>query len=195
MKITFSHLLLIVLSLTLLSACGPSNEIHLLNVTPPKVSVLPKPNAPKVTVVEFKDSREETIIGQRRDASSFTSSDNPTLWLSHTLADALAKHGLQVSYTKSIEQARKGNPDYIVWGRLNKLWLKESSATNLETTIEAVVNLSNRQGRIMHEPSSVSESRGGLPSSSAAEVLLRSSMVDLVEPMAEKIATTIWKKK
>ena len=124
-----------------LSACGPGNEIRLLAVAPPAVSVLPKPNAPKVTVVEFKDEREDSsTIGQRRDFSAFTCSDSPTLWVSHALADELTKHGLQVSYATSVEQARKGNPDYIVWGTLKKVWLKESSATNLETSLEAVVN-------------------------------------------------------
>ena len=196
MKVSTAFLLTLSLLLTLLTACGPSNEIRLIAVAPPKVSTLPRPNAPSVAVVEFKDERQEFAgIGQRRDGSAFTTTDSPTLWVSHALADQLASHGLQVSYTISMEQAKKGNPDYIVWGKLTRLWLRESSATNLETKIEAQVSLANRERRIMQEPRQVAESRGGLPSSDAAKVLLRDSMLDLVEPMANKLAQLIWEKK
>ena len=165
-------------------------------MAPPKVSVLPRPNAPSVAVVQLKDERnEQGAIGERRDGSSFTTSANATLWVSHALADQLATHGLQVSYATSIEQAKRGNPDFIVWGKLTRLWLKETSATNLETKLEAVINLGTIDRRIMYEPNKVAESRGGLPSSSAAEELLRDSMVDLVEPMAEKLAKIIWNKR
>ncbi|MCR5813589.1 MAG: hypothetical protein K6G15_03720 [Desulfovibrio sp.] len=190
--LTFSLLLLS----TLLSACGPGNEIHLLAIEQPPVSVLPKPNAPSVTVVEFKDSRDDTFaIGKRRDLSAFTTSENPTLWLSHALADALAQHGLQVSYAKNFEQARKGNPDYIVTGKLQRLWLKETSATYMEGMIAAQFTLANREKHLLRENNKAQQSRNWPASSSQAETMLRDTLNDLIDPIADKFAQTIWSKK
>ncbi|MBQ9537519.1 MAG: hypothetical protein IJU79_07025 [Desulfovibrionaceae bacterium] len=195
MKSPFILFLTLCFFLTFLTACGPSNEIRLLAVAPPKVSTLPRPNAPSVAIVEFKDERQTfATIGERRDGSAFTTTASPTLWISHALADQLTTHGLQVSYATTMDQARRGNPDYIVWGKLNRLWLKETSATNLETKIEAQVNLANRERRIMQEPRQVAESRSAIPTSSTAQDLLRDAMVDLVEPMASKLAQIIWDK-
>ncbi|MDE7370661.1 MAG: hypothetical protein K2N07_02755 [Desulfovibrio sp.] len=39
----------------LLSACGPSNTVRLLPPPPLDASVLPAPNAPSVSVVNFED--------------------------------------------------------------------------------------------------------------------------------------------
>ncbi|MBO4335405.1 MAG: hypothetical protein J5846_06180 [Desulfovibrio sp.] len=187
---------LFLLAAGLLSACGPGNEISLLAIEQPAVSVLPKPNAPTVTVVEFKDSRDDTFaIGKRRDLSAFTTSESPTLWLSHALADAIARHGLAVSYAKNFEQARKGNPDYIVTGKLQRLWLKEASATYLEAIIEAQFTLANREKHLMRENNKAQQSRSWPASSSQTEVMLRDTLRDLIEPMADTFANTIWSKK
>lgn len=52
----------------LLTACGPSNTVRLLSPPPLDGSVLPTPNAPRVTVVMFEDKRmDQTTLGQRRD--------------------------------------------------------------------------------------------------------------------------------
>ena len=187
---------LLLLAFSLLCACGPGNEIHLLAIEQPAVSVLPKPNAPSVTVVEFADKRTDTFaIGKRRDLSAFTTSESPTLWLSHALADAIAQHGLQVSYAKNFEQARKGNPDYIVTGKLQRLWLKETSATYLEATIEAQFTLANREKHLLRENNSAQQSRSWPASSSQAEIMVRDTLRDLIDPIADKFARTVWTKK
>ena len=190
-----SHLIVFFCMAVLLTACGPSNSIHLLSVPPPDVSVLPKPNAPSVAVVEFVDAREQKSIGVRRDLSAFVTQDSPTNWISHALADQLTQHGLAVSYAQSFEHAKRANPDYIVSGKLKQVWLKELSATSLETKIEAEYHLASPAKRIVNENNKAAETRAGLPSHSAAEELLRNTMHDFVEAMANKIADIIWQKK
>ena len=64
------RIVLCVSLLALLAACGPSNNVRLLPPPPLDASVLPAPNAPRVTVVAFEDKRmDQTVIGTRRDNS------------------------------------------------------------------------------------------------------------------------------
>lgn len=68
----------------------------------------------------FEDKRmDQTVIGTRRD-SSFVTTDNVAQWISKALADELARNGMQVSYSASVNEARKGNPDFMVTSRLIK---------------------------------------------------------------------------
>lgn len=52
------------LAALLLTACGPSNNVRLLPPPPLDASVLPAPNAPRVSVVAFADKRaDQTTLG------------------------------------------------------------------------------------------------------------------------------------
>ncbi|MDR1776814.1 MAG: LPS assembly lipoprotein LptE [Desulfovibrio sp.] len=180
----------------LLAACGPSNNIRLLPQPPLDATVLPSPKAPSVSVVAFTDNRpDRTSLGVRKDNSAFITSDNITDWVSRALADELNRNGLQVSYAAGFKEARNGNPDYMVTGELNSLWLKEISATELSTELRITYNLANRQKRILKDTFSQAQSRTGLPTSSAAERLLQETLRDLVKPVARKIVQTIEGKK
>ena len=115
-----------------LTACGPSNTVRLLSPAPAVNPVLPAPNAPRVTVVPFTDNRQDTTnLGVRRDGSAFVASDDLAQWVSRGLADELRRQGVQVSYAMDENQARSGNPDYIVTGTVEQAWLREVSATEL----------------------------------------------------------------
>ncbi|MDR0815932.1 MAG: hypothetical protein LBN28_00800 [Desulfovibrio sp.] len=191
----------VVLSLSLLvtlllTACGPSNNVRLLNQPPLDAAVLPAPNAAHVCVVTFADKRSDmTSLGVRRDNSAFVTSDNISDWVSRALADELARNGMQVSYSTMVKQASSGNPDYLVTGELSALWLRETSATDLATELSINYTLANRQNRILRDAYHSSQSRSGLPSSSAAENLLLDTLRDLVKPVARKIVQTIEDKK
>ena len=82
------RIVLCVSLLALLAACGPSNNVRLLPPPSLDASVLPAPNAPRVTVVMFEDKRmDQTVIGTRRDNSAFVTTDNVPQWISKALAD------------------------------------------------------------------------------------------------------------
>ena len=190
------RIVLCVSLLALLAACGPSNNVRLLPPPPLDASVLPSPNAPRVTVVTFEDKRmDQTVVGTRRDNSAFVTSDNVAQWISKALADELARHGMQVSYSLSVNEARKGNPDFLVTGQIDEANIRETSTTDMSTSLRANYVLANRQARIMRESLNASQSRTGLPSGSAADNLMLETLRDLVKPMAQKIVQTIEAKK
>ncbi|MTJ94170.1 MAG: hypothetical protein F8N36_15115 [Desulfovibrio sp.] len=190
------RIVLCVSLLALLAACGPSNNVRLLPPPPLDASVLPSPNAPRVTVVTFEDKRmDQTVVGTRRDNSAFVTSDNVAQWISKALADELARNGMQVSYSLSVNEARKGNPDFLVTGQIDEANIRETSTTDMSTSLRANYVLANRQARIMRESLNASQSRTGLPSGSAADNLMLETLRDLVKPMAQKIVQTIEAKK
>ncbi len=188
----YFHAVLCLFLLSLLAACGPSNNLRLLPTPPPDIAVLPTPNAPRVTVVTFEDKRpDQTIIGIRRDKSAFVTTDNVPQWISKGVADELARNGLQLSYALNIDEARKGNPDYLITGQVDEAMLNETSATDMSTVLRVSYVLANRQKRILRESLNATQSRTGLPSSSAADKLMQGTLKDLVSPMAKKIMQTI----
>lgn len=189
-------LLALVGAVFLLSACGPSNSVRLLPPPPLDASVLPAPNAPSVSVVSFADKRVDTAsIGVRRDGSAFSTTGDVAPWISRALADELARSGFQVSFATNVSQARSGNPDYLVTGQVDEVWLKENSSTEISSQMRVKCTLANRKGRLWSESCNASQSRSGLPSGSTAEDLLLDTLRDLVKPMAQKIVQTIDTKK
>ena len=189
-----------------LTACGPSNTVRLLSPAPAVNPVLPAPNAPRVTVVPFTDNRQDTTnLGVRRDGSAFVASDDLAQWVSRGLADelrrqgvtaaeivgVLRRQGVQVSYAMDENQARSGNPDYIVTGTVEQAWLREVSATELATSMRATYRLAPRSGRVVKETLNSSQNRSGIPTGGAAEEIMLNSMRELVQPMARKIKTIV----
>jgi hypothetical protein len=190
------NVLFLVLLAFLATACGPANSVRLLPPPFQEGAVLPGPKAPRVTVVAFDDKREDmTVIGSRRDNTAFVTNDSVTQWISKALADELARNGLQVSYSDSVSQARAGNPDYLVTGDVDQVWLREKSATDLSTQMRVNYSVANRQSRIYKETLNASQSRTVMPTGSAADTIMLDTLRELIKPMAQKIVQAIEAKK
>ena len=190
------NVLFLVLLAFLATACGPANSVRLLPPPFQEGAVLPGPKAPRVTVVAFDDKREDmTVIGSRRDNTAFVTNDSVTQWISKALADELARNGLQVSYSDSLSQARAGNPDYLVTGDVDQVWLREKSATDLSTQMRVNYSVANRQSRIYKETLNASQSRTVMPTGSAADTIMLDTLRELIKPMAQKIVQAIEAKK
>ena len=151
-------LALTLVTLTLLAACGPSNNVRLIYNTNTS-AVLPLPGSPSVAVVMFNDERTRQYIGERKDGSVFTASSTIADWFSRSLADELGRQGVQVSFASTLEQARAANPTYIVTGTITDVWLQEQSATRVQCTIKAKVALSNKKGVLYSENLSSTQER------------------------------------
>ena len=177
-------LALTLVTLTLLAACGPSNNVRLIYNTNTS-AVLPLPGSPSVAVVMFNDERT------RKDGSVFTASSTIADWFSRSLADELGRQGVQVSFASTLEQARAANPTYIVTGTITDVWLQEQSATRVQCTIKAKVALSNKKGVLYSENLSSTQERQFIPSASAIESLLSDTLKDLLVPAAKKIQSQI----
>ena len=190
------NVLFLVLLAFLATACGPANSVRLLPPPFQEGAVLPGPKAPRVTVVAFEDKRQDmTVIGSRRDNTAFVTNDSVTQWISKALADELARNGLQVSYSDSVSQARAGNPDYLVTGDVDQVWLREKSATDLSTQMRVNYSVANRQSRIYKETLNASQSRTVMPMGSAADNIMLDTLRELIKPMAQKIVQAIEAKK
>ena len=190
------NVLFLVLLAFLATACGPANSVRLLPPPFQDGAVLPGPKAPRVTVVAFDDKRQDmTVIGSRRDNTAFVTNDSVTQWISKALADELARNGLQVSYSDSVNQARAGNPDYLVTGDVDQVWLREKSATDLSTQMRVNYSVANRQSRIYKETLNASQSRTVMPTGSAADNIMLDTLRELIKPMAQKIVQAIEAKK
>lgn len=190
------NVLFLVLLAFLATACGPANSVRLLPPPFQEGAVLPGPKAPRVTVVAFEDKRQDmTVLGSRRDNTAFVTNDSVTQWISKALADELARNGLQVSYSDSVSQARAGNPDYLVTGDVDQVWLREKSATDLSTQMRVNYSVANRQNRIYKETLNASQSRTVMPTGSAADTIMLDTLRELIKPMAQKIVQAIEAKK
>ena len=198
-------LALTLVTLTLLAACGPSNNVRLIYNTNTS-AVLPLPGSPSVAVVMFNDERTRQYIGERKDGSVFTASSTIADWFSRSLADELGRQGVQVSFASTLEQARamRGYLDtvhnlrsgedglkIILTGTITDVWLQEQSATRVQCTIKAKVALSNKKGVLYSENLSSTQERQFIPSASAIESLLSDTLKDLLVPAAKKIQSQI----
>ncbi|MDR2851254.1 MAG: hypothetical protein LBV65_04390 [Desulfovibrio sp.] len=186
----------IFLTTLLLAACGPSNNVRLIFPPPPDTAVLPASNAPRVSVVAFTDKRvDRSSLGARRDNTAFLSDTDPAQWISRAFADEMARSGMQISYAATVNEARKGNPDFLVTGEMDEAFLREVSATELSATLRVSYAVANRQARIMHDSINAGQTRTGLPSSGATENLMLDTLKDLIKPMARKTVYAIENKK
>ena len=187
----FINTVLLVFSFAFLCACGPGNSVRLLPPPPIQASSLPPPTAPSLCVVNFKDDRlDPAAIGVRRDGSAFTTTGDVALWISRALADELARKGFRVTFAMSASQARSSNPDYLVTGAVNEVWLKESSMLEMTAQMQVNCTLANRKGKLWEESCNANQTRSALPSGSGANTLLLDSLEDLLKPIAKKILLT-----
>lgn len=191
-KLTLLSALALVMCL-FATGCGPSNTVR-LQYKPLESGIQPAPGAPSVTVVQFEDKRPSTQLGVRRDNSTFVGTTPVAEWLSRSLADELSRRGMLVSYATSMDHARNGNPEYIVTGVVDEVWLKESSATELSASLRATMIISGRKGRLLTEGLSASQTTKGLPSSDAAEALMLEAVQELVQHAGRKAEQLIMKK-
>lgn len=180
----------------LTTACGPGNSVQLLPPPPLQASNLPSPNAPSISVVNFKDERPDPhAIGVRRDGSAFTTIGDVSSWVSRALADELARMGFRVTFAMDTNQARSSSPDYLLTGQVDQVWVKENSATDFVAQMRVNCTLANRKGKLWNETCNSSQNRAGLPSGSFANDLLLDTLRDLIKPIANKVLQTVETKK
>lgn len=190
------HIAVLSLLAIILCSCGPGNVVRLSPPPAIQASSLPAPNAPSITVVNFSDKRPDPeVIGKRRDGSAFTTNGDVSQWISRALADELARKGMRVTFATDTAQARSGNPDFLVTGEVEQIWLNEVSAVEITAQMRVKCNLANRKGRIWSETTNSSQTQGGLMSGGSADALLLATMRDLIQPIAQKIISSTDHKK
>ena len=188
--VRFLFLALLLAALCVLSACGPGSTVRLLH-RPADALQIPAATAPSLAVVQLKDVRSNSYIGVRRDNSPFIPNGAVSDWMTRSLADAFTRQGLRVTYAQSLEAARASQPNYILTGELQEMWIRENSGTDISASVKAFIAVTGHKGRLINESVMAALSKQGLLGSAAAEELLYNTVQELVQSVAHKTQQAI----
>lgn len=169
-----------------ITGCAPKNTVRLM-YSSAENAALPVPGAPQVTVVIFEDKRTKAELGAKKSGELFVANTLVTDWVSRSLADEISRMGPQVSYAMNLPQALAANPDYIVTGNVQEVWVKDTGPTSYSTTIRVSFELKNRQGKIYGENLTATQERASLPSPTMVESLLSDTLREVLGVAASKI--------
>ncbi|MCL2122555.1 MAG: hypothetical protein FWH34_00550 [Desulfovibrionaceae bacterium] len=181
---------LLLAALFALCACGPSSTVRLL-YRPADAPQIPVSTAPSISVVQLKDARSNSYIGVRRDNTPFIPNGTVPDWVTKSLADELTRQGLRVTYALTLEAARVSQPQYILTGELQEVWIRESSSTDISASIKAFISVTGHRGKLFSEGVTSSLSKQGLPGGAVAEELLFNTVQELVQSVANKTQQAI----
>ena len=185
----FAPVLLLAVLFTL-CACGPNSTVRLL-YRPADAPQIPASTAPSIAVVQLKDARSNSYIGVRRDNTPFIPNGTVPDWVTKSLADELTRQGLRVTYAQTLETARVAQPQYILTGELQEVWIRENSSTDISANIKAFISVTGHRGKLFSEGVTASLSKQGLPGSAVAEELLFNTAQELVQSVANKTQQAI----
>ena len=169
-----------VLMLAALTGCLAQNNVRLL-YNPGGASALPVATAPRVAVVLFEDQRGRIDVGVRKDGSPFQPSSSVAEWVSQSLADELARQGAQVSLATSMAQAQAGQPDYIVGGVVERVWLTEKSISSYDAVIRIQTRLYSQKQATVSRSFASQQEKTGIPGAALAEQTLSSTLADVLK--------------
>ena len=174
------------LSVLAVTGCMAQNNVRLLYNTSGS-SVLPVSTAPRVTVVVFEDQRGRIDIGTRKDGSPFQPGSSVAEWVSQSLADELARQGAQVSVASSMAQAQAGQPDYIVGGVVERVWLTEKSLSTYNAVIRIQTRLYSQKQAAVTKSFASQQEKTGIPGSALPEETLSGTLADVLGNAAMSI--------
>ena len=160
-----------------LTGCLAQNNVRLLYNTS-GAAALPASTAPRVTVVVFEDQRGRLDIGVRKDGSPFQPSSSVAEWVSQSLADELARQGAQVSVASSMAQAQAGQPDYIVGGVVERVWLTEKNLSTYDAVIRLQTRLYSQKQAAVTKTFGAQQEKTGIPGAALAEQTLSSTLAE-----------------
>ena len=189
-RLSLSFCAVLLFAATVLTGCLAQNNIRLL-YNASGASALPVATAPRVAVVVFEDQRGRLDIGVRKDGSPFQPSSSVAEWVSQSLADALARQGAQVSLATSMTQAQAGQPDYIVGGVVERVWLTEQSMSKYDAVIRIQTRLYSQKQGVVTKNFASQQEKTGIPGAALAEQTLSSTLGDVLKNASLSIMTSM----
>lgn len=185
-RLSLAFCAVLLFAATVLTGCMAQNNVRLLYNTSGS-SVLPVSTAPRVTVVVFEDQRGRIDIGVRKDGSPFQPGSSVAEWVSQSLADELARQGAQVSVASSMAQAQAGQPDYIVGGVVERVWLTEKSLSTYNAVIRIQTRLYSQKQAAVTKSFASQQEKTGIPGSALPEETLSGTLADVLGNAAMSI--------
>lgn len=174
----------------MLTGCLAKNDVRLLYDTA-GAAAIPQATAPRVTVVQFEDKRGTADIGLRKDGSVFQTSASVSSWVTQALADELARQGLQVSVALSMAQAQVNQPEYIVSGTVDKVWLTEKNISSYQAEIRVQVQLISSSQSTVTRSFAANQEKTGIPGAKLAEDTLSGTLSDALTGAASSIVRSL----
>ena len=185
-RLSLSFCAVLLFAAVALTGCLAQNNVRLLYNTSGS-SALPVATAPRVAVVVFEDQRGRIDIGTRKDGSPFQPSSSVAEWVSQSLADELARQGAQVSLATSMAQAQAGQPDYIVGGVVERVWLTEKSLSTYNAVIRIQTRLYSQKQAAVTKSFASQQEKTGIPGSALPEETLSGTLADVLGNAAMSI--------
>lgn len=179
-RLSLSMCAVLMFAAVALTGCLAQNNVRLL-YNPSGTAALPVATAPRVAVVVFEDQRGRIDIGTRKDGSPFQPSSSVAEWVSQSLADELARQGAQVSLATSMAQAQAGQPDYIVGGVVERVWLTEKSISSYDAVIRIQTRLYSQKQATVSRSFASQQEKTGIPGAALAEQTLSSTLADVLK--------------
>ncbi|WP_294484005.1 hypothetical protein [uncultured Mailhella sp.] len=179
-RLSLSMCAVLMFAAVALTGCLAQNNVRLL-YNPSGTAALPVATAPRVAVVVFEDQRGRIDIGARKDGSPFQPSSSVAEWVSQSLADELARQGAQVSLATSMAQAQAGQPDYIVGGVVERVWLTEKSISSYDAVIRIQTRLYSQKQATVSRSFASQQEKTGIPGAALAEQTLSSTLADVLK--------------
>ncbi len=179
-RLSLSMCAVLMFAAVALTGCLAQNNVRLL-YNPSGTAALPVATAPRVAVVVFEDQRGRIDIGTRKDGSPFQPSSSVAEWVSQSLADELARQGAQVSLATTMAQAQAGQPDYIVGGVVERVWLTEKSISNYDAVIRIQTRLYSQKQATVSRSFASQQEKTGIPGAALAEQTLSSTLADVLK--------------
>ena len=179
-RLSLSMCAVLMFAAVALTGCLAQNNVRLL-YNPRGTAALPVATAPRVAVVVFEDQRGRIDIGTRKDGSPFQPGSSVAEWVSQSLADELARQGAQVSLATTMAQAQAGQPDYIVGGVVERVWLTEKSISNYDAVIRIQTRLYSQKQATVSRSFASQQEKTGIPGAALAEQTLSSTLADVLK--------------
>lgn len=179
-RLSLSMCAVLMFAAVALTGCLAQNNVRLL-YNPSGTAALPVATAPRVAVVVFEDQRGRIDIGTRKDGSPFQPGSSVAEWVSQSLADELARQGAQVSLATTMAQAQAGQPDYIVGGVVERVWLTEKSISSYDAVIRIQTRLYSQKQATVSRSFASQQEKTGIPGAALAEQTLSSTLADVLK--------------
>lgn len=174
--------------LCLMLAAGCANNTVRLQYPVDNPAVVVPAAAPKICVVRLAQAwGGDRAVGSRSDGSDFVPDSDVQDWITHSLAVALNRQGLNANTAYSEEAARAAGCANILTGEIQQVRLTEKSMTEYESAMRVSLRLETPKSGVWRNSFSSGLSRTVVPLSSVPENLLAESLKDITDAMAKAV--------
>ena len=142
--------------------------------------------------MDFTNKRNAGVLGERLNGDRILPRTPVERWLATSLAGELEHAGYRVSTAENLAVALAAQPDYIVAGEAEEVWLAETSLTRYTGTIRVSITLLDGQGgRITTNAYNCIYSKTVLPIYGVPQTLLADALQEMLLPAVKLLGSVM----